>query len=681
MLLLGLNGGLISASGPSSEASQGYLHDASACLLQEGQTLAAVEEERLNRLKKTDLFPVRAIQECLDIAGKTLSSIDAVCYYFEESFLDVALNKNYLANRDQKIKYARARIVEHLKSSFDFDLPDDKLFFVPHHVAHASSSFVRSGFRDALVVVIDGAGEDHSGTIFNASAAGLKPLATHSARNSLGAFYLHGTQMLGYTFGDEYKVMGLAPYGDKGRYGEIFESLFTLKPNGDYTLENTRDLNIGLTGYNFIAPAFLNAGFFPRRRNEPFTQLHADFAAGLQATLEKIILHVLKYWSQELSNPNLCFSGGVAHNSTLNGAILASNMFPKVFVHPASHDAGSAEGAALAVESKLSKGSLPHLRITTASLGPDIGSPAAISSRLDSWTDVIEFHRADDIVEESAGLLAEGAVIGWVQGRSEFGPRALGNRSILADARPGENKAKINDMVKKRESYRPFAPAVTSNAAKKYFDLPTPVADYRYMSFVVPVAEAYQSTLRATTHIDHTARVQIVYNDGYNELFHRLITRFGQLTGVPVLLNTSFNNNFEPIVQTIDDAVSCFLTTSLDVLVAGEYVVKRRYADESNLALLCPSLRKTTKLATETRIAGLDELSRRYFLQSEGRGSTGSEISEEIYNILQCADGRTPLNDILDRFQSVGDRSELIQETRTLWDRRLLDFRPAARGI
>jgi predicted NodU family carbamoyl transferase len=239
------------------------------------------------------------------------------------------------------------------------------------------------------------------------------------------------------------------------------------------------------------------------------------------------------------------FSGGVAHNSSLNGLILRSGLFDEVFIHPASHDVGSAEGAALFAEQRLTGSPLRRQRLRSASLGPNLGTVDEVEREIKSWSDCVDFERPSDIVERAAQLLAEGSVLGWAQGRSEFGPRALGNRSILADPRPRENWTRINLVIKKRESYRPFAPVVTTEDMRTYFEIPETVANYDFMSFVVPVQPDRRKELQAVTHVDGTARLQVV-DEAVDPKFHRLISRFGEITGTPVLLNTSFNGTQSP---------------------------------------------------------------------------------------------------------------------------------------
>ncbi|GLZ29251.1 nodulation protein NolNO [Lentzea sp. NBRC 105346] len=648
MLVLGLNGNLSAAGADVVPGlSELYLHDAAACLVRDGELVAAVEEERLNRIKKTTKFPAAAIRECLDIAGATPHDVDAVGYYFPESFVDGILHRLYLERPGVPVRYSRELIHERLRADLGWELGDADLRYVPHHLAHGLSTYVRSGMDEALVVIMDGAGERGSITIFHGRGPELTELCTYPIRSSLGLFYLDGTRLLGYGFGDEYKVMGLAPHGDPGVYRGIFETLYTLAPDGRY------ELSAGMPVINRLAEAFHAAGIPPRRKGEPFSQVHQDIAAALQETTEKIAMHVLRHWARATGLHRLAFGGGVAHNSTLNGRILASGLFDEVFVHPASHDAGSSEGAALAVAWERGDRAWPQPRLRSASLGPGLGDPEPV---LKAWSALVDFERPDDIIDTTARLLADGNVVGWAHGRSEFGPRALGNRSILADPRPASNRTRINAMVKKRESFRPFAPVVTAEAAADWFDLPDAVGYHDFMSFVVPVRG---SSLGAVTHVDGSARVQVV---SAGSRFHRLVARFGELTGTPVLLNTSFNNNAEPIVQSISDVLTCFLTTDLDVLVVEDWVVRKRSLP--SLADFVLEFRPVTKLVRCGSAAGVT-----YEIHLDYATGPRAEVSLGMYELLARADGRTSLGEL-------GFSSTLLPELIELWQQRFFVLRP-----
>ncbi|QMU70539.1 carbamoyltransferase C-terminal domain-containing protein [Streptacidiphilus sp. P02-A3a] len=669
MLTIGLNGNFSPENSDIVPGLREYMyHDAAAALVRDGVLIAAVEEERVNRIKHTTKFPINAVRACLDIAGATPADIDAVGYYFPEQHLDIMLNGLYADNPGVPLRYSRELIKDRLREGLGWELPDQKLCYTSHHRAHAMSGFARSGMVEALVVVLDGMGEDGSGTVFSATGGDLEPISKFAMHKSLGLLYLNATRHLGFRFGDEYKVMGLAPYGDPGVYRAVFDSMYTLGPNGDY------DFPPHAMAFEYVSNLFFAHGLPPRRASDPVEQRHQDFAAGLQEMLERIVLHVLEYWSLSTRHTRLVFSGGVAHNCSLNGAVLRSGLFGEVFVHPASHDAGTAEGAALLAQEALAGPVRLKERLRSASLGPGLGSSQSVREKLESWGRLVEYERPADIVETTAGLLAEGAVIGWAQGRSEFGPRALGNRSILADPRPAENRTRINAMIKKRESFRPFAPMVVSEAADTYFELPDTAANYDFMSFVVRVRPEHRRTLGAVTHVDGTARIQIVAPE-VNERVHRLVTRFGALTGTPVLLNTSMNNSAEPIVQSVEDALTCLLTTELDCLVVDDFLVRRRPGFHGALDSLVLTLRPVTKLTRSTRATGSGENAVSHEIVLDYATGPRAAVSPELFALLERADGSRTVGALADA--TVGLTEQTGLELHALWQQRFFTLSPS----
>ena len=665
MLVLGLSGNLSREDVDlTPDIDERFFHDSAACLIKDGTLLAAAEEERFNRIKKTTKFPINAIRACLESTNVKLPEVDAIGHYFQEQYMDNWLNNTYIKNNNLPLHYSRELVTDHLKNGFDFDISGDRLLYTEHHVTHALSCFVRSGMKEALVVVMDGCGEQHSATIYHGTPGRLEKLATHDIGKSLGFFYFEATRMLGYGLGDEYKVMGLAPYGNPDTYRHLFDSLYSLRDDGDYMLRP-------------VGSAFTLTVFPPRRKGQEFNQQHMDFAAGIQQTLEVIAMHVLDYWAESTGLPNLCFVGGVAHNSTLNGQIIRSGKFREVFIHPASHDGGSAEGAALAAAYKMGAPPFQQPRMRSASVGPGLGTAAEIEKELSAWNSLIEYERPTDIVESAARSLAEGSVLGWAYGPSEYGPRALGNRSILADARPSENKQRINSMIKKRESYRPFAPVVTAAAAADYFDLPKTLANYDFMSFVVNVREDRKAELGAVTHVDGSARLQVIHPMS-NERFHRLVQRFGELTGTPVLLNTSFNNNAEPIVQSVQDALTCFLTTELDFLVVEDFLIRRRPGHSLAFDSMVLQFRPVTRLARCSRqtLNGAREVIYEIYLD-HAKGSH-AEMSPATFALLDAVDGVRTIESLAEA--SGGLSAETRRELYNLWQQRFFALRPPGKS-
>ncbi len=666
MLVLGLSGAFSPEDADLAPNMDGSFHDAAACLIRDGELVAAAEEERFNRIKQTNKFPINAVRACLDTAGVAPSQIDAVGHYFAEYAVDLALDSIYIDNPGIPRRASRELITGYLGGELGIEVPYDRLLYSEHHVCHAMSSFIRSGMKEALVVVMDAQGERNSTTIYRGRNEQLAKLGTYGASKSLGWFYEESIHLLGYRLGDEYKVMGLAPYGNPATYRDLFSSMYKLRDQGDFELKMDHN-------------AFLLKGFAPRRAGEEFTQQHRDFAAGLQHVLEETAMHVIRFWAEQTGLASLCFVGGVAHNSSLNGLLLRSGRFREIFVHPASHDAGAAEGAALAATYKLGSyrpGTTPPARprLRSASVGPGLGTASEIEKQLMAWGDLVEYSLPADVVAESARLLASGSVLGWAQGRSEYGPRALGNRSILADPRPAENKERINSMVKKREAYRPFAPVVTQEAAEEYFHIPTQTqANYEFMSFVVDVRENRRAELGAVTHIDGSARLQVIDPDT-NPRYYRLVRTFGELTGTPVLLNTSFNNNAEPIVQDVRDALTCFLTTGLDILVIEDFLVRKRPDRELAFDNLIPEFRPVTRLVKRLRTTLDGKRAVAHEIYLDHLKGARAEISADAFALLETVDGVRSLASLSVTAGGLGD--DIRHELYRLWQGRFFLLRP-----
>ena len=450
----------------------------------------------------------------------------------------------------------------------------------------------------------------------------------------------------------------------------------------------------------------------PKRENpHTFSETDQDVARALQRSLETIVFHTLNHYRERTGAENLCLAGGVGLNCSMNGAILKRGLFKRMFVQPAGHDGGLSLGAALSVHHQsgqaVRRESLEHVF-----WGGDYGSGDEIEGVLKGWNALIEYERVDDPAEAGASLIEAGHVIGWIQGCSEFGPRALGNRSILADPRPAKNKDIINAMVKKREAYRPFAPAVLEERASEFFEIPKKTSTtFPYMVFVVDVKEQHRSSLGAITHVDGSTRIQTVSRPE-NERFWRLIEAFGRRTRIPILLNTSFNNNAEPIVETPLDGLVCFLTTELPYLIIGNWVIRKKPDLHSKLAGLRLSLRPHAKLhrngvdgSSSRGGLGRDaavssswwgSLLSRFFSPRNSRmsgpsmnglsqwevGNTFNQwripLDERLYRILLESDGYARVEDLLEAegLASQVEKQRMMRKLRQLWDRRLISLQP-----
>lgn len=548
-------------------------HDTSAAIVRDGQVLAALEEERINRVKHTNAFPINAIRYCLREAGAEFQDVNFVAVNVAEEHL-WRIVTTQASSQVPPVDLSPQSFAVRVFSEAGLRLDAERLYFVPHHVAHAASAMLCSGFDEALVLSIDGVGDDSvtksaSGILFKGKQSSLERLRTMTMDESLGTFYGQITKLLGFREFDEYKVMGLAAYGNRETYRQTFAGCYTLTADGWYTIDRLK-----LVGH--LYEIVKGAG----RQNPECDKICRDLAAACQETLESIVLHILRYYKAQTGLTRLAMAGGVALNCSLNSKIATSSLFEDIFVQPASHDAGGAVGAALYLSSELNGSDVPKERLQSVYWGPMLPPREEIEQTLERWAGFIGWTRCDDIIKRTALRLSAGDVIAWVQARSEFGPRALGNRSILADPRPPENRDIINQMVKKRESFRPFAPSVMAEKACEYFDMGSENASSPFMLFLVPVRPEQREHLGAITHIDGTARVHTV-TEAANPKFWELIRQFGDLTGIYMLLNTSFNCSAEPIVDTVEDAIITYLTTGLHYLVIDDYwITKREVADD-----------------------------------------------------------------------------------------------------
>ncbi len=574
-----------------------YHADSSACILKNGELIAAVEEERFERIKHWAGFPVQSIKYCLREAGVGLEEID-----------HIAVNRNPKANLLRKIWFIlrrrpslallkdRAKNVSTMIDikqivAREFGVPAEKLkapiSYVEHHMAHLASAFMVSPFKDAAVVSVDGFG-DFVGAMWGVGRGNhLEAESKIYFPHSLGLFYLAITQLLGFAkYGDEYKVMGLAAYGEPGEQAKMRE-IVKLNTNGQFELNldyfvhqvqgasmtwETGEPQMG-TVYSKEMGRLLGP---PRPSGEPLTHRHEEIAASLQLMYEEAFFHLLNHVYKQVKIPNLCLAGGCAMNSLANGKIFARTPFQEVYIQAAAGDAGGAVGAAFYVWNQ----TLGHPRsfvMSSAYWGPHFSDEAlseAITTKQkelsESNCQIEKITDTGELCKNTAREIAAGKVVGWFQGRMEWGPRALGNRSILADPRRNEMKDILNERIKRRESFRPFAPSILLEAVDEYFEqcYPDP-----FMIKVYMIRAAKRGLIPAVTHVDGTGRLQTVAEND-NPLYWRLIKEFEKITGIPVVLNTSFNEN-EPIVCHPQEALDCFLRTKMDVLVLGPYMIKR----------------------------------------------------------------------------------------------------------
>ena len=632
-----------------------FFHDSAAALVIDGEVRCAIEEERLSRLKHTNCFPAHAIRACLEETGVDPQDIKRIAYFFGEEFCNADLNRVAAELRHPGPPSIRTIIAENIGKILGFECPPEKIRFVRHHDAHSCAAVQASGFADTLSVVVDGNGERESVTAYYVKRGQQQRLDTIPIAYSPGHFYRQVTRLLGFDDFDEYKVMGLAPYGNPERYRDLLAEACVPRENNQHGVDHR---GLALIAHNLGLPA--------RNTNGRFTQLHMDFAAAAQALLERTILDFLTAWRRTSGLRTLCLSGGVAQNCAMNGAIARSGLFRAIYVHPAAHDAGTAIGAALSIANAAAP-PRPTQRRFSPFLGRRI-DPSGSSEQLavlQHWRGSLEWERPEDIHATAAAAIVAGKIIGWARNRAEFGPRALGARSILADPRPVENWQRINLAIKKRESFRPFAPAVLEEEAAERFELPEAACNLEQMNFVTPVRSAWRERLAAVTHVDGSARLQVVARQ-HNEDFWSLLANVRDLIGIGVLLNTSFNNRHEPIVDLPLDAVRTFLTTDLDLLVLGPYLVRKT----AELRLTVSRARVRRAEASELVIGAGCNGTRKATLS---RGSTAIDVSAQLVHWLTLPEDDWSVAEALSG-EEPADRANLLDEVCRLWEFRLIDL-------
>ncbi len=574
-----------------------YYHDSAACLIREGEIVAAAQEERFTRVKHDRNFPTQAVDYCLREAGITIGQVDLVVYYDKPLLTFDRLLETYLAYAPAGFRSFSAAIPVwlreklHLPREIDKALREEytgKILFCVHHLSHAASAYYPSPFESAAVLTLDGVGEWSTATLGVGRGKDLKLLKEIRFPHSLGLLYSAFTYYLGFRVNSgEYKVMGLAPYGEPRFYDDIVKSLIDIKPDGSFHMD-MRYFNY-CAGLTMTSPLFHEMfGGPPRAPESELTQRDMDLAASIQKVANEVMLLMARDARKVTGEENLCLAGGVALNCVGNGLILKEKVFKRLFIQPAAGDAGGAMGAALhAYHFYLDGPRAPRTRDTLKGslLGPVCAHEdtlAALAAGGYKYRELSE----PELLAEMCVHLEGGKVIGLVHGRMEFGPRALGARSIIGDARNREMQTKMNVKIKFRESFRPFAPAVLDADAADYFDLGQ---ESPYMLLVAPVAEKRRkpvpagaqglsrlklerSEIPAVTHVDFSARVQTV-DERDNPFFSALLSAFKARTGCSVLVNTSFNVRGEPIVCTAEDALRCFMNTDMDALVIENFLL------------------------------------------------------------------------------------------------------------
>ncbi len=552
-----------------------YYHDAAACLLDKGKVVAAAQEERFTRKKHDWDFPKNAINYCLKEGKVSMDQIDAVGFYDKPFIKFDRMLQTYIQTYPKGIlSFLKAMPLWLKKKIWMSHLISKELnykgeiYFGEHHLSHAASTFYASGFEEAAILTADGVGEWTTTSIASGKGLDIKILEEINFPHSLGLLYSAFTYYLGFRVNSgEYKVMGLAPYGQPRFKDVILEKLIDLREDGSFKL-NLKYFTFP-HGLRMVGRRFEKLFGIPTRNPETELQpIHFDLAASIQKVTEEAMLRMARHTYEITKCPNLCLAGGVALNCVANGRILREGPFRDIFVQPASGDAGGAYGVASFVSHALFR----EPRVPSwehAFWGPEY-SDHEVKHTLDQAGAVYTQLSDGDLVKEVARKIEQGKVVGWVQGRMEFGPRALGHRSILADPRDPKMKDTVNLKIKFRETFRPFAPTVLEEKCTDYFELNQKSP---YMLLVAPVREN-KRVIPSVTHVDGSARIQTISREADPD-FHNLIDEFGRLSGVPVVINTSFNVRGEPIVCTPGDAWRCFMRTRMDCLVINHFVLDK----------------------------------------------------------------------------------------------------------
>ena len=558
-----------------------YYHDSAACIIKDGKIIAGAAEERFTRIKHDNNFPKKAIRFCIDSLGISANEVDVISFYEKPFIKFERIISQHLDNFPKNYKQfmrtigpwfgSRLQIKKTLEEELNYF---GKINFIDHHLSHAASAFYLAPFSKATIVTVDGVGEWSTTTIGSGFGQKIKIDKEIYFPHSLGLLYSTLTTYLGFGANDsEYKVMGLAAYGDPKPFRKHFEKIVEIFPDGSFKL------NMDYFDFDWAdhMPSRKMSELFGhpiRKESDKVKRYHENIAAALQVKLEEVVINLLNTAYKTYKTKNLCFAGGVALNSVLNGKILSNTPFKKLFIPPDPSDAGAAMGAAMCSYTQITK-KLVEKKNFHPYLGPEY-KWYQIEAELKKYKLKYKYIENDkNLVNETAKFIKNKKVIGWFQGRMEWGPRALGNRSILASATTTKMRNIINKKVKKREMFRPFAPVILEEETKKYFETDEYVStSTRWMLMVYPFKKIGLKQVPAVVHVDNSGRLETLTRKD-NPKYYDLVKAYDALTGIPIIINTSFNVKGEPIVCTPDDAIRCSLNTDIDYLIIDNYVVKK----------------------------------------------------------------------------------------------------------
>ncbi|PYQ55792.1 MAG: nodulation protein [Acidobacteria bacterium] len=661
MLTLGLAGGLDPVHEARLDSPDNYTYDGAAVLVEDGAVVAAVEESRVDRIRRSNKFPSAAIRTCLEQRGAAPEDLDLIAYYAQEQAANQLLSRLYFAMPDLEWRLdARQLMAATLKRELRAEIDPARLRFFQHKLTHAAGALAHSGFDAALILILDNSGGLFLGRREESGAVGLEEILPMPPGKSTTRLFQSLLPFLGLGPLDDHRAIAMAQSGDPAVFRPLFKNLYELLPDGGYNLRLER---IGQ----------LVGKLEPAGKEGPGQQ-HRDLAATLQEVMEEIVLHVLGHYRQATGQRNLCMAGGIVENSTANGRVLYSGLFDDVFVHPSANDSGCALGAALLASEEAGRPA-PRRRLQHVYWGSDAGESARADAVLERWGGFLTRERSPEIVRRTAELLAGGALVGWVQGRSEFCSRSLGNRSVLADPRAVENRARVDAALKRPAGSVPIVPAVLEEKAREFFAPPDGMDSFPYTAFAVRAREDKRPLLGATLLADGTGWLQTVSRET-SPRFWELIRAFEDLTGLPALLNTSFSTRAEPTVESVEDAVVAFLTTDLDHLVVGDFVVRKRAPTRESLLALAVSLPPYVRLQRNRSFVAPERMATRCQIRTSYDAGFSRSVSSPLFDLLMSVEGEKRLGELLrERGMEGADEPALIAELNELWSQRLVRLR------
>ncbi|HTQ81304.1 MAG TPA: carbamoyltransferase C-terminal domain-containing protein [Thermoanaerobaculia bacterium] len=661
MLSLGLAGGLDPVHESRLDSPENFTYDGAAVLVEDGVVVAAIEEARVDRIRRSNKFPVAAIRFCLDQHGVRPEDLDRIAYYAPEAAANFLLSRIYLAMPEIEWRLdARTLLAATLGRELGAQIDPAKLRFFDHKLTHAAGAMAQSGFDEALVLVLDNSGGLFRSWRNDAGVVELAEIVAIPPPKSTTRLCQTLLPYLGLGPLDDQKAVALAPYGDPAVFRPLFQSFYELLPDGDYNLRLERVMQ-------------LVGRIEPQGKNGPGQQ-HKDLAAALQEAQEEIVLHLLRYHREATGLTHLCMAGGIVENSRTNGKVLYSGLFDEIFVHPAATDAGCALGCALMASEDAGRPA-PRQRLFQVDWGTEAGDEGRIAAELASWAGYLTYERVPKVALQTAALLAQGQLVAWVQGRSEFSPRSLGNRSILADPRSAGVPARVDAALHRPPGSVAVAPSILEAEAGHYFDLPPGAPSFPYMAFGVKARDERRADLAAALHTDGTAWLQTVSRELNPRLFE-VLTAFKAETGVPALFNTSFTSDSGPVVDSVEDAVAAFLTTEIDVLVLGDFIARRTAPNPEARRARRISLPPYVRLQQVRGFVTPERMAARCEIRTSYDANLSIPISSGLYSLLMALSGEEPLGDLLRNLHlDTAGEEALLQEIDELWARRLVQLR------